>query len=240
MNAVVRHELLDLAEITKRGARQSRASCLIKSFDTFAREDLPTDQVAQSVRNFYEQTEALDLRLTADWVKFWYRLYRVVRFVLRLEAQLDFPLDQQDLHVKGELRALPNDRARTLQNVVTWSRSWNESAESKVMYSAIHATHLEDGETYMDFCLPMRGGALSIALRLTLLHDRPGGISLTSFADGPGQRSGCWFLTRHLQVPIPIKERVEFWPVGDAARAEHRFYIFGHKFLTLHYTATYG
>ena len=103
----------------------------------------------------------------------------------------------------------------------------------------------------MNIAFPLPLGNLTSILRLETLAvgGNPDGVLLTTLP-APGQPGdeGVYFANRLLPVRLPFDETIRVWPVplggeddrrarvGATVAARHDVWLFGIRFLTLHYS----
>ncbi|MBC7460648.1 MAG: hypothetical protein H7287_04735 [Thermoleophilia bacterium] len=227
---------------------------LLDSLDDHRSAGFDPTEVAPAVRAFYEHTSdfALD---TATFPRrwFWPALWLFSQLSRRLE-QTDFPLGVEPERARATSQLFGVHRSGTAGGQRrAWVRTYADTSGSgrspRVLYAALYATHVGPLGRYLDIAFPFPGGTLTSVLRFESLAS--GGTELTTRDFAPSSRqSGIYWVTRRHAVRLPMGEVIRVWDgASDAAPvarlrgtnaavvAEHRLYLFGAHFLTLHYLA---
>jgi hypothetical protein len=203
--------------------------------------------VAPSVRAFYEDTAAFDLRLFPRWRG---RASRLARGYAGLSARLEqvhyAVADGAGVDIESRIVALdPNADGRA--GVRGWVR-WYK-ASGRAIYVAAYATHRDAFRAYMNIAFPLPGGNLASILRPE--NQGAGGLLLTSKPHPvrPGHE-GVYFHSTLVPVRLAINETILVWSIGDGAAprdlvgrsgpltvavARHDVWLLGVHLLTLDY-----
>ncbi|WP_435196958.1 hypothetical protein [Natronomonas sp. EA1] len=193
------------------------------------------EAVDGEVRRFYERTTGYRMRFRTTW-------HRPFRTGARLAARATSRLEQLNLPVDGELRALesdivavdpavdPRDGARA------WTRIDEETGEA--VFVALYASHVHDGERYTNIAVPLPGSNLSTVLRP---ENMGSGLRLTTFAPG---HPGLYLVTAEGEFALPMDQRFRVWPAGESPveppgdgvlAATHEMWLGPAQFLTVTY-----
>jgi len=226
----------------------AKPSGLVDDFTEYARPDFDPLRVHPEVRRFYEQTADYSLWVVSDWKRGFRRGGRVWRWLARQMQQLVLPEDAglQRHGVKGAIVAV-DDAADGRERVRGWIRTF--ASGGTPIYVAAYASHVLHGVRYMNIAFPLPFSNLTSILRLD--HDAAeGGLALTSCAieDAPGGDQGVYLANRLLPCRTPFNETIRVWaaaetpatepPCDDPSvvlRAKHELWLFGLKYLELHY-----
>jgi hypothetical protein len=222
---------------------------LVDDFTEYTRADFDPLRVAPEVRRFYEQTASYTLWVVQDW-KPGFRLGgRLWGALARRFQQLVLPSDTavQRHGVKGAIVAI-DDAVDGRQQVRGWIRTYADTG--RPIYVAAYSSHVTQDMRYMNIAFPLPFSNLTSILRLD--HDSPAGtgLKLTSCAlpEAPGGDQGVYLANRLLPVRLPLNETIWVWttegtpptePPCDeptvVLRARHEMWLFGVKYLELHY-----
>jgi hypothetical protein len=200
------------------------------------------------VRWFYERTADHDL--VADVT--WHRGFRVgAHLASRLTScigQLNLPGPRGDGLLRLDSRfagvdagADPRDGARL------WTRTRADSDDA--VFVAAYASHVHDGERFVNIAAPLPGANMSTVLRVRNVGGADGGtgVKLTTTGDG---HPGLYLGTRLGALALPLDQRFRVWPAdavdapdapgdptgGDAvAVATHEMRVVGRQFLAIRY-----
>jgi len=228
---------------------RSQPTGLVDDFTEYARPDFDPLRVAPEVRRFYEHTASYTLWVVPDW-KPGFRLGGKLwgAFARRVQ-QLVLPSDThlQRHGVKGAIVAV-DDSADGRHNVRGWIRTY--ASDGLPIYVAAYSSHVTHGMRYMNIAFPLPFSNMSSILRLD--HDSPTGtgLRLTScaLAGAPGGDQGVYLANRLLPLRLPLNETIWVWTAegtppteppcdepGVVLRARHEMWLFGVKYLELHY-----
>jgi len=212
----------------------------LDALDDFAHAGFDPARVAPSVRDFYERTGRFSLRVTPRWHRPFGLPAAVFHHVARrLLGQLVLPIAPEgDATVRTRLCALRDDGDGRLRPRA-YVRSYAEGADARPNYVADYATHRGAAHDYLSCAFPLPFCALLGVLRFEQ-GARAGGLSLTSEAPpaGVADDAGMFLVTRVGALRLPLSERIDVWPEGEALRAEHRVRLFGLRCVTLTYALT--
>jgi len=204
-------------------------------------------RVAPSVRAFYEDTAAFDLRLFPHWRGPARRLARGYAGLSGRLEQVHYAVaDGAGVDIESRIVALdPNADGRAgVRGWVRWYR-----ASGRAIYVAAYATHRDALRAYMNIAFPLPGGNLASILRPE--NHAAGGLVLTSQPHPvvPGHE-GVYFASTLMPVRLPINETIFVWSVDDEAAprdlvglrgpltvavARHDAWLLGVHILTLDY-----
>lgn len=228
----------DLAdELGARHTADAQDTGIVASLDALAGPELDPLQVDPLVREFYEHTTRFALDIVPEWrtwVRPGYLVYRTL--VARPLGQASLPMNQREAQRGIRSRI---DTVTGVDGVVSvrgWIRSFADDDEPIMV--GIYTTYTHDGCGYVSVGFPVPEGSFTATLLPQLRPD--GGLTLTSrVEDGQAGHYLTYVDTAAdeltaLAVP-GFEEQLDVFVRGGALRAEHRFWVFGFPFLTLHY-----
>ncbi len=238
--------------VERRGIGADELDGEMDDMDAFARPDFDPDAVHPTVRAFYEETAAFEMRYRARW-------HRGFRLGAAAAARLTARVGQLGLPGPGEERRWrrldsrivgldPDDDPR--EGARAWVRTDPDTGEA--VFVALYGHHRADGaagsaapdddasdpgERYVNIAVPLPAANLSTVLRLEHLDDAPtdGGVRLTTRAPGD---PGLYLATPGGAFALPMAQTFRVWPDPDddsRLRATHEMWALGRQFLTVEY-----
>lgn len=209
---------------------------IVANFDDLGNSRFDAARVDPLVREFYEHTSRFKLAITPEW-KWWMRLpYRLFRAtVARPIGQANAPFDQEEVQegVVSWIDTVDIDGDGTID-----FRAWVRAYETgEPLYIGIYTIQRIDDLSYVSVGFPLPSGNFTATLLPT--NNRDNGLLLSSDADSP--YSGHYIsavednggLTT-LQL-VSFGEEIDVYVQHGELRTEHRFYLGGAVFMTLHY-----
>ena len=219
---------------------------IVASLDDLSGPDFDPADVDPLVREFYEHTTRFKLDIEPEWrpwVRPGYLLYATL--VARPLGQAHVPMNQRaalrGVHSRIDTIAVdsgsaPPAPAGDVIDVRGWIRSFADTGEA--IYVGIYTTYRHDDRGYVSVGFPLPQSSFTATL---VPRARPGGglvLSSRSDLSHPGHYL-TWIDpgTRQLTtLAVPgFSEELDVYVTESEVRAEHRFWIFGLPFLTLHY-----
>lgn len=212
---------------------------IVDRVEDYTREGQDTASLPAEVRAFFEDCEALEIRIRPDWALWALPFAWAWHLVAWAVGQLCLPVRGSTVHVRTlalEARSSPNRSPRAVIREYAGSR--------KVMQSVVYAVHRRGKRGYMSATFPLPGHALEGVLRLGITEpDAEGraGAMLTSlpedaedaattgvFLHGPLGRIRTGFdesleLWSNAATNVPREVRVEDRDVVLVGRHEQRF-----------------
>jgi len=209
---------------------------IVADFDALSSSVFDAERVDPLIREFYEHTSRFTLAITPEW-KWWMRLpYRLFRAtVARPIGQANAPFDQEEVQ----------------DGVVSWIdtididgdgrvdfRAWVRAYETgEPLYIGIYTVQRIDNLSYVSVGFPVPSGNFTATLLPS--NNRDTGLLLSSDSDAPF--SGHYLsaveddgaLTT-LQL-VTFGEQIDVYVQHGQLKTQHRFYLGGAVFMTLHY-----
>ncbi len=238
-----------LTDIDAIDTQKQTPSGIVDDFSSYATPDCDIQSLSPHIRNFYEQTQHHHLIVHPQWTRLFRLPARFYKQVSRRMGQMNLPLNSVGEETAIDSQIVPlKDELDGRDSVRGWIRTYTHTQEA--VYVAAYSSHHDDLRPYMNIAFPLVGGSLTSILRLsTQVHDRETMLHLTSLPseDYSGDQ-GVYWVNRLLTIRLPINETIDVFPVAyddlpedtpvpDQACvfARHRMWLFGIKFLTLHY-----
>jgi hypothetical protein len=209
---------------------------IVADFDALSSSVFEAGRVDPLIREFYEHTSRFRLAITPEW-RWWmrppYRLFRAT--IARPIGQANAPFDQEEVQdgVVSWIDTIDMDGDGTVD-----FRAWVRAYETgEPLYIGIYTIHRIEGLSYVSVGFPLPSGNFTATLLPS--NHRDTGLLLSSDSDAPF--SGHYIsavedddaLTT-LQL-VTFGEQIDVFVEHGQLKTEHRFYLDGTVFMTLHY-----
>ncbi len=213
---------------------------IVASLDVLAGPDFDPTRADPLVREFYEHTTRFALDIVPEWrawVRPGYLVYRAA--VARPLGQASLPMDQREAQRGVRSRIDTISGVDGAVSVRGWIRSFADDDEPIML--GIYTTYRQGDTGYVSVGFPVPEGSFTATL---LPEGRAhGGLRLTSRVhDGQAGHYLAHVDTQADELTAVaidgFAECLDVFVDGGALRAEHRFWVFGLPFLTLHYRIT--
>lgn len=229
----------------RRWIRGDRVPGEMDSLADYARPGFDPESVHPDVRALYERTDDFGMTVTATWHRPYSAGARVAgRWTSRVQ-QLNLPGPAGDpKRVSSELFTVaePAASADPRDGPRLWVRTDDDTGEA--VFVAVYASHVDDGERFVNIAVPLPGANLSTVLRI---EHEGGGVRLTT--DCPD--GGLYLHTDVGAFRLPASQQFRVLPATDPAAppadvapsegdvlAEQRIRLFGRPLVTVRYAAT--
>ncbi|WP_313691987.1 hypothetical protein [Halorarum halobium] len=210
----------------------------------YARPGFDPDRVAPLVRAFYERTAEFDVAYDVRW-------HAPFRLGAALASPVTAALGQLNLPGRSaEGRRLHSRFAEVRPDVDPreGARAWVRTDDGgTAVFVAVYASHVRDGERFVNIAVPLPRSNLSTVLRIDHLDGGTAGENGSESARGTGVRlhtegpgdPGLYLRTPLGSVELPMDQTftVRVAPEGEDADllATHEMWLLGRQFLTVWY-----
>lgn len=219
---------------------------IVDHLEDYRRTDFEPLDVIPSIRAFYEDTQAHKLLVYPEWKPVFGALARIYKQFSKRMGQMNFPIQPESHETNVSSTIVPIDDALDgRERVRGWVRVYTDTGQAS--YVAAYTSHTHNQCRYMNIAFPLPFGNLTSILHLETPAENDGGLLLTSISTRHSDQ-GVYFATRFLVVRLPINETIRVYP-GNASYssfpagfpvsdvlAEHKMWLLGRHFLTLHYS----
>lgn len=214
----------------------------------YGRYDFQPRDVTPSVIAFYENTAAHELLVYPEWQPRFRLLARMYKHLSSRLGQMNFPTSPEthETHITSAIIPL-RDALDGRERVRGWVRVYTDTGQA--VYVAAYASHSYRHSRYMNIAFPFPFGNLTSILHLETPPEKDGGLLLSSYSTRLGDQ-GVYMVNRFLVIRLPINETIRVFP-GNLSYtgyppafskgeilAEHKMWLLGFHFLTLHYSIT--
>lgn len=218
---------------------------LLNSLDDFGQTSADLERLNPIIKHFYLNTHDYHLEVWSKWIGIWKFFGWVLRitFTRRLQ-QLNLPIDPMD-SAKGLESHVIKLFSESDDVIPAWT-IWHRILKSKndVIYSGIYATTIppESERRHLKVSFPLPNGAAVVIMRMVVTE--AGDFKLISDGRKRGQSGFYFLLTNHkgkfwIRYVKTMHETIHLYADGpDAIRADHDFWIWGMKYMKLHYRIT--
>lgn len=235
---------------------------LVDDMNSFRRPGFDPGALAPAIRHFYEHTDEYVLWVVPYWQRGFVAGGKLWRVLTERIGQMCLPIEGEKREDRIDSVILPlSAEFDGRENVRAWVRTYTDTG--RAVYVAAYAQHAQAGESYMNIAFTLPLSQMSSILRLEGLPvpDYPHqALSLTTLpAAEPGQPGppgdmGVYLVASGLPgclpIRLPLNETISVWtrgmpgfePLGVGTEmadapllARHDMWIFGIRFLTLHY-----
>ncbi len=217
---------------------------IVESLDALHGPNFDPGQVDSLIREFYEHTSRFTLTIEPEWNPFIKPFFWLFKTLIAQEiGQANLPFNTEEAQrgmvsyidtIDYEAEGGPSEGKRTLR---AWIRAYEDSGEA--IYVGIYTVirHEETGYVSVGFPLPeanftatlmpfnIRGSGL--LLKTTDTGSTFPGHYLSSIDEEDGTITT-------LELPT-MDEQIDVFVEQGQLKTEHRFYLSGSRFLTLHY-----
>jgi hypothetical protein len=213
---------------------------LLPTFNILAEGNPSIAHVADEVRDFYEHTSEYDLDAWSEWCSTFRPFGGALGLVFsRRLQQLNVPLSSMD-SAKGmssRVISMEDAQGRILQTA--WVRKLH--ATGNVLYAGMYSTCQPPCQSSrcVKVVSPLPNGNAIVVMKAVGHAD--GSLSVQSMGDGFGD-AGFYFTVRgsdgtlHARYVKTMKEEIRVYPAEqDTVRADHTLWLWGKRFLRLHY-----
>lgn len=198
-------------------------------------EDFSTEKLAPAVNSFYEETIDYDIMAKVTWSG-WFRPFaRVYEPFSRRAGQIHLSMNPDWYIMHSDIIGVDSDKDGR-KNVRAWIRT-NEKQET--VFTALYSAYRAKGEGYMNISLPLPYGQMTGILKP---YARKQNLVLTSRRrkSGAGDE-GIYLQTKWGTCHLPLAETFLISAQSETSlKAVHHMWLFGLKFLTVHYRITHA
>ena len=213
---------------------------IVDTIDRLAGPEFAPDLVHPLVREFYEHTSRFTLSITPrwrPWMRLPYLLYRETVARPLGQANAPFRLEEVERGVESWIDTIDVDDDG-VPDFRAWIRAYQHSNEP--LYVGIYTT-VRDGDTgYVSVGFPLPAGSFTATLLPSNFRDD--GLLLSS---RQGRFQGHYLAAvdpETEQVTVvrleSFDEEIEVYVVDGELVTDHRFYLAGIEFMSLHYEIT--
>lgn len=226
---------------------------LLDNLESFRRPGLEPLQIDPRIRHFYEHTADYALYVTPYWQPGFRLGGKIWRALAERIGQMCLPVQGERRTDSIDSRILPVDESVDGRpGVRAWVRTYSDTG--RACYVAAYAQHQWQNQVYMNIAFALPGGHMTSILRLDGLpvsgHSHQALRLTTLFPEHETGDQGVYLISYQQPVRLPLNETITVWcadmPGFEKLTADpdmqtapllalHDMWIFGIRFLRLHY-----
>lgn len=213
---------------------------IVDTIDRLAGPEFDPDGVHPLIREFYEHTSRFGLSITPrwkPWMRLPYLLYRETVAIPLGQANAPFRLEEVERGVESWIDVIDVDDDG-VPDFRAWIRAYQDSKEP--LYVGIYTTVRDDDTGYVSVGFPLPSGSFTATLLPS--NFRENGLLLSSRR---GRFQGHYLAAvdpETNQVTVvrleSFDEEIEVYVADGELFTDHRFYLAGIEFMSLHYEIT--
>lgn len=213
---------------------------IVDTIDRLAGPEFDPDRVHPLIREFYEHTSRFGLSITPrwrPWMRVPYLLYRETVARPLGQANAPFRLEEVERGVESWIDVIDVDDDG-VPDFRAWIRAYQDSKEP--LYVGIYTTVRHDDTGYVSVGFPLPSGSFTATLLPS--NFRGDGLLLSSRR---GRFQGHYLAAvdpETEQVTVvrleSFDEEIEVYVADGELQTDHRFYLAGIEFMSLHYGIT--
>ncbi|MDR4433922.1 YndJ family protein [Bacillus tequilensis] len=207
---------------------------LVDDMGSLRSKDFLPEKLEPSILSFYEQTIDYDVRAKVTWNN-WFRPFaKVYEWFSRRTGQIHLSTNPDWYTMYSTIKGVYSKKDRR-KKVRAWIRT-NEKNET--IFTALYSVYRSNGEGYMNISLPLPFSSMTGILKP---YHRQNKLVLTSRRrKSRAGDEGIYLQTRAGTCPLPLSETFLIEATLDnRLTAVHHMWLFGIKFLTVHYSITH-
>lgn len=206
---------------------------LLDDMGSLRSKDFSPERLAPLIVSFYEQTIDYDVKAKVMW-SMWFRPFAIAyEWFSRRTGQLHLSTNPDWYRMYSTIKGV-NSKKDGRNKVRAWIRT-NEKNET--IFTALYSVYRSNGEGYMNICLPLPFSSMTGILKPYHHQEK---LVLTSRLrkSGAGDE-GIYLQTGAGTCPLPLSETFLIAAHDNRLTAVHHMWLFGLKFLTVHYSITH-
>jgi len=211
---------------------------IVDSLDNMCGPDFDPDLVSPMIRDFYEHTSNYKLNIKPEWRLQYKPLFWIFkRYIAKPMGQANLPFNTEEAQ-EGIVSYIDTidfscDQIIDLRG---WVRAFEKTGEA--IYVGIYTTFQHQGIGYVSVGFPLPDSNFTATLQP---RNHTGSNFLLTTRDTGHAFPGHYLTSSEnesltvLKLPT-FNEEIEVYVENDQLRTDHRFYLAGLNFLTLHYS----
>jgi hypothetical protein len=211
---------------------------IVESMDNMRGPAFEVDLVHPLIREFYEHTSNFKLNIIPEWEMRFKPLFWIFkRYIAQPIGQANLPFNTEEAQ-KGVVSYIDtiDFKCDDIIDLRGWVRAFEQTGEA--IYVGIYTTFQHQGVGYVSVGFPLPDSNFTATL-LPKNHNKSDFL-LTSRNTGYPFPSHYLTASENENLTVmrlpTFNEEIEILVENEQLRTEHRFYLAGLNFLTLHYT----
>ena len=198
-------------------------------------EDFSAEKLSPAVISFYEKTIDYDIKAKVTWSR-WFRPFaRMYEPFSRRAGQIHLSMNPDWYIMHSDMKGVDSDRDGR-KHVRAWIRT-NERQET--VFTALYSVYRSNGEGYINISLPLPYSQMTGILK-PYAHKQNLVLTSRRRKSGAGDE-GIYLQTKWWACHLPLAETFLIAAQNETTlKAVHHMWLFGLKFLTVHYRITHA
>ncbi|MHC5548000.1 YndJ family protein [Bacillus subtilis] len=212
----------------------ARYSGLVDDMGSLRSKDFSPEKLAPLILSFYEQTIEYNIKAKVTWSTWFRPLAIIYEWFSRRIGQIYLSTYPDWYRMYSKIKGV-HSKKDGRERVRAWIRT-NEKNET--IFTALYSVYRSNGEGYMNISLPLPFSSMTGILKP--YHHQEKLVLTSRRRKSRAGDEGIYLQTRAGTCPLPLSETFLIEAVHDnKLTAVHHMWLFGIKFLTVHYSITH-
>ncbi|WP_116316099.1 YndJ family protein [Bacillus subtilis] len=212
----------------------ARYSGLVDDMGSLRSKDFSPEKLAPLILSFYEQTIEYNIKAKVTWSTWFRPLAIIYEWFSRRIGQIHLSTNPDWYRMYSKIRGV-HSKKDGRERVRAWIRT-NEKNET--IFTALYSVYHSNGEGYMNISLPLPFSSMTGILKP--YHHQEKLVLTSRRRKSRAGDEGIYLQTRAGTCPLPLSETFLIEAAHDnKLTAVHHMWLFGIKFLTVHYSITH-
>lgn len=197
-------------------------------------KDFSPEKLAPLILSFYEQTIEYNIKAKVTWSTWFRPLAIIYEWFSRRIGQIHLSTNPDWYRMYSKIRGV-HSKKDGRERVRAWIRT-NEKNET--IFTALYSVYRLNGEGYMNISLPLPFSSMTGILKP--YHHQEKLVLTSRRRKSRAGDEGIYLQTIAGTCPLPLSETFLIEAAHDnKLTAVHHMWLFGIKFLTVHYSITH-
>ncbi|PJY98528.1 hypothetical protein CPT06_18165 [Bacillus vallismortis] len=207
---------------------------LVDDMRSLRSKDFSPEKLAPFILSFYEQTVEYDVKAKVAWSTWFRPLAVVYEWFSKRTGQIHLSTNPDWYKMYSTIKGV-HSKKDGRKRVRAWIRT-NEKNET--IFTALYSVYRSNEEGYMNISLPLPFSSMTGILKP--YHHQEKLVLTSKRRKNRAGDEGIYLQTRAGTCPLPLSETFLIEAAHDnRLTAVHHMWLFGLKFLTVHYIITY-
>ncbi|MER3117554.1 YndJ family protein [Bacillus subtilis] len=212
----------------------ARYSGLVDDMGSLRSKDFSPEKLAPLILSFYEQTIEYNIKAKVTWSTWFRPLAIVYEWFSRRIGQIHLSTNPDWYRMYSKIKGV-HSKKDGRERVRAWIRT-NEKNET--IFTALYSVYRSNGEGYMNISLPLPFSSMTGILKP--YHHQEKLVLTSRRRKSRAGDEGIYLQTIAGTCPLPLSETFLIEAAHDnKLTAVHHMWLFGIKFLTVHYSITH-
>lgn len=212
----------------------ARYSGLVDDMGSLRSKDFSPEKLAPLILSFYEHTIEYNIKAKVTWSTWFRPLAIVYEWFSRRIGQIHLSTNPDWYRMYSKIKGV-HSKKDGRERVRAWIRT-NEKNET--IFTALYSVYRSNGEGYMNISLPLPFSSMTGILKP--YHHQEKLVLTSRRRKSRAGDEGIYLQTIAGTCPLPLSETFLIEAAHDnKLTAVHHMWLFGIKFLTVHYSITH-